>query len=453
MTQRAMPSAPEAEASLLGTMLVYPAAARTAIEAGLTEDDFYNEVNKKIFTACREIYAEGQNVDLASVSTRLKDKGQLEQTGGLNYLTSLSAAAVTSANTKGYVQIIHDKALVRAMILTADQISAEGMAGQTDVTAYLDNAEKAVLNVSRSRRTSEFQKSSDLVNEAVKQIVQMSQNKSDVTGLKSGYQQLDSTLHGFQNGDLIILAARPSMGKTAVALNFLLRACQYAQDKAAAMFSLEMSAQQLTLRLLSAYSRVKNDHLRTGRLSTEEWNKVNEAAHDLAMMKLYIDDTPGIHLPEIFSKCRRLQSEEGLSLVVIDYIQLITGPQRSDGSRQQEVSDISRGLKSLARELNVPVIALSQLSREVEKRNDRKPILSDLRESGAIEQDADVVMLLYRESYYDPALQKEVAKAGSEQLDINIAKHRNGAIRHVNLAFEADTNAVLDMISAEEPEY
>ncbi len=453
MTQRAMPSAPEAEASLLGTMLVYPAAARTAIEAGLTEDDFYNEVNKKIFTACREIYAEGQNVDLASVSTRLKDKGQLEQTGGLNYLTSLSAAAVTSANTKGYVQIIHDKALVRAMILTADQISAEGMAGQTDVTAYLDNAEKAVLNVSRSRRTSEFQKSSDLVNEAVKQIVQMSQNKSDVTGLKTGYQQLDSTLHGFQNGDLIILAARPSMGKTAVALNFLLRACQYAQDKAAAMFSLEMSAQQLTLRLLSAYSRVKNDHLRTGRLSTEEWNKVNEAAHDLAMMKLYIDDTPGIHLPEIFSKCRRLQSEEGLSLVVIDYIQLITGPQRSDGSRQQEVSDISRGLKSLARELNVPVIALSQLSREVEKRNDRKPILSDLRESGAIEQDADVVMLLYRESYYDPALQKEVAKAGSEQLDINIAKHRNGAIRHVNLAFEADTNAVLDMISAEEPEY
>lgn len=450
---RTMPSAPEAEASLLGTMMVYPSAARIAMEEGLGEDDFFNDANRRIFQAMEGLYHDGSTIDLTTVATRLKDMNLLDRMGGIEYLTQLTDAAVTSANTKEYVRLIHDKAITRNMIEAAEKIAEEGFAGQTDIDDYLDASEKAVLDVSRNRKAGEFTNSSELMNEVLNQIQKMSENRSDVTGLKTGFTELDHTLHGFQKGDLIILAARPAMGKTAVALNLAMNVATYNPDGAVAIFSLEMSAEQLAMRLLSARSHVEGDKLKTGRLTNDDWNAVNEAASDLGRSQIYIDDTPGVKVPEIFSKCRRLQAEHGLNMVLIDYIQLITGTNNRQGeNRQQEVSDISRGLKALARELKIPVIALSQLSRTVEQRENKRPMLSDLRESGAIEQDADIVMMLYRESYYDEQAKKQADENGSERLEINIAKHRNGATRKINLAFEAPTNAIYNIQNAEEPQ-
>ena len=448
-----LPSAPEAEASLLGTMMVYPNAARTGMEEGLSEDDFFVDVNRRIFTAVSSLYHEGSPVDLTTVSTRLKDLGQLELVGGFAYLTSLTDAAVTSHNTKHYVALIHDKAVLRKLIEAAQTIVEEGTSGQADINEYLDQSEKAILDVSRSRRVSEFKGSPELMTSVLDMIQKMSDNHSDITGLKTGFRDLDHVTHGLQKGDLIILAARPSMGKTAVALNLALTVALYQPKQAVAIFSLEMAAEQLAMRLLSARSRVAGDKLKTGYLTNEEWNRVNEAAGELKMLKLYVDDTPGIKTTDIFSKCRRLQAEQGLSLVLIDYIQLITGNSsgRNEVNRQQEVSEISRNLKALARELGVPVIALSQLSRLVEQRENKHPQLSDLRESGAIEQDADIVMMLYRESYYNQEMKDNLDPDASEPLEINIAKHRNGATRRINVAFEASTNALMNIELTKEP--
>ena len=455
MAQRAMPSAPEAEASLLGAMMIYANAARMAVESGLAEEDFYIDANKRIYHALFSLFQEGTPVDLASASTRLKDTNELDRIGGMAYLTQLTMASVTNANTRSYIKAIQDKALMRKMITNAEQIANEGLEGQPDIDDYLDRSEKAVLDVSRSRRTTEFRGTPALLTNVMDQIRKMSDNKSDITGLKTGYRDLDHLTHGLQRGDLDIIAARPSMGKTAVALNLALNVASYQPDQAVAIFSLEMSGEQLAMRLLSAKSRVTADALKTGRLAgNEEWNRVNEAAAQLKAMNIFIDDTPGTKVPEIFAKCRRLQTEHPLSLILIDYIQLITGSGNGKGevNRQQEVSAISRSLKGLARELNVPVIALSQLSRAVEQREDKHPMLSDLRESGAIEQDADIVMLLYRGSYYDSAKKEEADKSGIEELELNVAKHRNGATRKVYLMFEANTNALINIDRRQVPE-
>lgn len=443
---RELPNAIKAEASLLGTMMIYPSSARTAIEEGLNEDDFFSEANRKIFQAIHRLYDIGEKIDITTVSTYLKDDGTLDQCGGLTYLLSLGDAAVTSSNTKTYVRMIHDKALMRSMIQTAEKIVEDGYEGQTDLDEYLDHAERDILNVSRSRTTGEFTDSAKLMEDVLAHIRVMSDAHSDVTGIRTGYVDLDHVLHGLQRGDLDILAARPAMGKTAVALNIALNTAMYQKNEAVAVFSLEMGAEQLGMRLLSARSHVSQDQLKTGRLSNEDWNKVNEAAADIRAAQIYIDDTPEIKVPEIFSKCRRLQAEHGLCLILIDYIQLITGSVRSrNESRQQEVSDISRSLKGLARELNVPVIALSQLSRSVDSREDKRPILSDLRESGAIEQDADIVMMLYRDAYYNEEAREAAKKNGTEQLELNIAKHRNGETRKIILAFEGATTAIYNV--------
>ncbi|MCR5230052.1 MAG: replicative DNA helicase [Solobacterium sp.] len=447
MAVRAMPSALEAEASLLGTMMVYGSAARTAVEEGLSEEDFYSDANRRIYRAMVSLYREGVPVDLATTSTRLKDTNDLDSVGGFAYLTTLTDAAVTSANTKSYVMMIHDKAVIRNMITAAEKIASDGLEGQPEVNDYLDEAEKAVLNISRNRRTTMFRETPELMNEVMDSIRRMSDNHSDITGIKTGFRDLDRLTHGFQKGDLIILAARPSMGKTAVALNLAMNIAAYQPQQAVAIFSLEMGAEQLAMRLLSARSRVEGDKLKTGRLAgNDEWNRVNEACATLKSSKIFIDDTPGLKTSEIFSKCRRLQADQGLSMVMIDYIQLITGSSSSkDASRQQEVSDISRNLKALARELQVPVIALSQLSRLVESRENKHPQLSDLRESGAIEQDADIVMLLYRDAYYNDEAKQLSEQTGSEELEINIAKHRNGATKRINLVFEPATNALMNL--------
>lgn len=444
---RTLPAAPEAEASLLGTMMVYPNAARTAMEEGLNENDFFVDVNRRIFTACESLYKTGTPIDLTTVATRLQDMDVLEKCGGLQYLTDLTEAAVTSANTKSYVIMIHDKAVMRKMIEAAETIAEDGYGGQPDINEYLDSAEKAILDISRNRRTGEFKTSPELMASAVDMIQKMSDNRTDITGLKTGFTDLDHTLHGFQKGDLIVLAARPAMGKTAVALNLAMNAAQYQPKGSVAIFSLEMGAEQLAMRLLSAKSHIEGDKLRTGRLSESDWNRLNEAAGELKMTNIFIDDTAGIKVPEIFSKCRRLQAEHGLNLILIDYIQLISGSGSRGENRQQEVSEISRNLKALARELNVPVIALSQLSRNVEARDNKHPQLSDLRESGAIEQDADIVLMLFREAYYDEALREQAQKEGTERLEINIAKHRNGATRRIYLAFEGTTNALYNISS------
>lgn len=443
---RQMPSAPEAEASLLGTMMVYHDAARTAMEEGIREDDFYTDANRRIFNAMVSLYNQGSPIDMTTVYTRLQDMNLLEQAGGIEYLTRISDAAVTSANTKSYVKMIHNKSITRQMITAAESIVNDGFEGGEDIDAYLDASEKAILDVSRNRKAGEFKTPQELVSSVLENIRQMSENHSEITGLKTGFRELDNTIHGLQRGDMIVVAARPSMGKTAVSLNLALNVALYNKPGAVAIFSLEMAAEQLETRLLGARSHVHLEFLKTGRLNNDQWNAVNEAASDLAQSEIYIDDTPGIKMSEIFSKCRRLQADRGLNLVLIDYIQLISGSGgKSSESRQQEVSEISRNLKALARELKVPVIALSQLSRTVEQRENKRPMLSDLRESGAIEQDADIVMMLYRESYYDEAAKEEADKTGSERLEINIAKHRNGAVRKVYLAFEAPTNALYNI--------
>ncbi len=444
---RVLPSAPEAEATLLGNMMVYPAAARIAMEEGLSEDDFFAEANRRIFLAIDSLYKQGSVIDLTTVVTRLSDMDLLDKCGGLPYLTDLTDAAVTSANVKSYVSMVHDKAVIRRMIEATEKMAEEGYSGQTDINEYLDACEKAVLEISRNRRTSEFRNSPELMTEVLANIQKMSDNRTDITGLKTGFNDFDHTLHGLQKGDLIVLAARPAMGKTAVALNLAMNAAAYQPRGAVAIFSLEMAAEQLAMRLLSAKSHIPGDKLRTGRLSDEDWNRLNEAAGELKMSNIYIDDTSMIKVPEIFSKCRRLKADVGLNLVLIDYIQLITGSGGRNENRQQEISEISRSLKALARELEVPVIALSQLSRSVEQRDNKHPMLSDLRESGAIEQDADIVLMLYREAYYDEAIREQAQKEGNERLEINIAKHRNGATRKVYLAFENTTNALYNIVS------
>lgn len=440
-----LPSAPEAEASLLGTMLLYDSSSKTAIEEGLSEEDFFGDNNRRIFQAIKSLSDEGAVIDPTAVATRLQDRGDYERVGGTAAITTLMEYAVTSANTKDYVVMLKDKTITRRLIEAARKIVSDGMEGIIDINDYLDEAEKAVLDVSRNRRTSEFRDRNELFNTVIEQIHKYADQGAEVTGIKTGFRDLDRLTHGFQRGDLVILAARPSMGKTAVALNLAMNAAMY-QDGAVAIFSLEMSAESLAMRLLSAKSRVAGDKLRTGRLdSNDDWNRLNEASAALRKTKIFIDDKSAVKVAEIFSKCRRLKNEQGLSLVLIDYIQLITGNSsgRGDVSRQQEVSDISRGLKALARELDVPVIALSQLSRNVEAREDKRPQLSDLRESGAIEQDADIVMLLYRKSYYSDEAKEEAERTGSEELEINVAKHRNGATRRVYLAFEPTTNALM----------
>lgn len=448
---KTLPSAPEAEASLLGTMMVYPSAARKAIEEGLAEDDFFLDANRRIFQACLALYQEGDPIDLTTVSTRLKDTNLLDKTGGLNYLTELTNAAVTSANTKMYVNVIKDKALMRQMIDAAEKIAADGLDGQTDIDEYLDEAEKSILNVSRNRKAGNFKTSTELMTNVLNEISKMSENKSDITGLKTGLNDLDHMTHGLQRGDMLVLAARPSMGKTAVGLNLAMNVAAYQRKGAVAIFSLEMAAEQLAMRLLSAKSHVPADKLKTGRLSNDEWNQINEAAGELKSEQIYIDDASIVKVPEIFSKCRKLQAEHGLNLIMIDYIQLIAGSSRnSEANRQQEVSDISRSLKALARELQVPVLALSQLSRTVEQREKKQPMLSDLRESGAIEQDADIVMMLYRESYYDEAAKEKANQTGSERLEINLAKHRNGSTGKINVAFEAATNAIYNIENSQD---
>ncbi|MBR5003859.1 MAG: replicative DNA helicase [Erysipelotrichaceae bacterium] len=437
---RQMPNSMEAEQALLGAMLVYEKSVRIAIDEGCRHQDFYLEAHRKIYRVMESLAEEGKPCDVTTVASRLQDLSLLESCGGMNYLLQLSDSAVTSTSTKHYVEILQNKAYLRNLIETAQQIAEEGFNEAEDVEIVLYSAEKRILDVTRTRRTSEFRSSAEVVNTVMENIYKMKNQKSRITGIRTGYKDLDDTTNGLQRGDLIILAARPSMGKTAFALNLALNAAQLQTDQAVAVFSLEMPAEQLIQRMMSTKSEVDGMKIRSGFLNNDEMNSLAEAATEMRAMKIYIDDTPGVRVSEIFSKCRKLNAEHGLSLVVIDYIQLITGNGKNSDNRQQEVSEISRSLKALARELKVPVIALSQLSRKVEERTEKIPMLSDLRESGAIEQDADIVMFLYREAYYAKLKDKDESVT-NESVDVIIAKHRNGATKNITLSFERNINS------------
>mgnify|MGYP001624389929 FL=1 len=391
---RELPHSIEAEQSILGAMLVYPSLVRMAIDQDLHAEEFYVEAHQRIYRCMMDLADSGQSVDITTLITRLNDTEQLALAGGADYVIKLSDSAVSSANGIFYIDIIKERYHLRRLIETAEQIAEEGFDTGSSLDEVLDHAEKEILEVTRSRRASEFQSSKEVVSRVIKELVALRESDNHITGVRTGYQDLDRMTNGFQRGDLIILAARPAMGKTALALNLGMYTA-LRNPGAVAFFSLEMPADSLMKRLLSAKSQVEGNKLRGGNITDEELNRLNEAGNELGAAKIFIDDSASIKVSQIFSKCRKLMSEQGLSLIVIDYLQLISGSGRNSGdNRQQEVSEISRNLKILAKEMNCPVIALSQLSRSVEQRNDKQPMLSDLRESGAIEQDADIVTFL-----------------------------------------------------------
>lgn len=439
-----MPASYETEMALLGNMMVDSASAAFALQSGLSEQDFHLPAHQLIFNCILKLHQASHVVDSSIVIDTLREMNQLNNVGGNEYIYRCCDCAVSSYNTQSYIDVLKEKRQVRSLITACQKIIDEGMGATVDVTNFLSQSEENILAVTRNRKSGEFQSSTTVVNQVIEKISAMSDNRSNITGVKCLYNDIDRTLHGFQRGDLIILAARPSMGKTAVAVD--IAANMALNHSKVAFFSLEMPSAQLMQRILAYKSNVANDHLRNGFLNNQEWNSLSEAAANLKDCELYFDDSAAITVAEIAVKCRKLRNDVGLDCIMIDYIQLIRGNGRFSDNRQQEVSDISRNLKALARELNVPIIALSQLSRGVESREDKRPMMSDLRESGALEQDADVIMLLYRDAYYNKEA-KEAAQAngGNEVIEVNIAKHRNGATRTISLAFNGNVSGVYNL--------
>lgn len=428
--QKVPPQNLDAEQSLLGSMMLSEEAFITAFYV-ISEDDFYQVSHREIFKALAALYAAQKPCDIVTLQEQLKANGKLAEVGGLSYLSQLLNAVPTSKNAEFYAKIVKEKAMLRRLITVSSEIVDSAYDPQAEAEPLIDTAEQRILQLSRFKVTKPYQKLKDLLIPTFNHLEQLHDNKTSVTGVTSGFPRLDEYTAGFQPSDLVILAARPSMGKTAMAMNIAANAAY--KDVPVMIFSLEMSHSQLVTRLLSSEARVDGSKLRRGYISDEEWRKLSMASGVLSEAPIILDDTPNASMMEIRSKARRAFAQEKIGLIIIDYLQLITwsGQDRPE-SRQQEVSAISRSLKGLARELNVPVICLSQLSRAVESRPDKRPMLSDLRESGAIEQDADVVMFLYREEYYNP--KKEDIKGQAEAI---IAKQRNGPVGTVRLAFNS----------------
>ena len=431
-----MPYSIEAEESLLGNIMLYPEAMRQCVDAGVAADDFYLEKHRSIYNLMSSMYENKERVDTVSLSSKLKDFGLYDKIGGLEYLMQLADATISANNTSDYISIIRNKSLARKVIRVGEEISNDAYDSSVSVDEMLENVEKKVTEVTRSKTSSDFKSGEEVFDGALKHIEAIQEAGTDITGVRTLFSDLDKKTAGFQKGDLIIVAARPSMGKTALALNIAVNSASVTPG-AIAIFSLEMPAEQVGIRILAAKSKVEIQKLRTGTLNDEEWSRLNEASQQLRKQNFYIDDTPGIKVSEMYAKARKLAQDEGLYMIVVDYIQLIQATGKSD-SRQQEVSEISRRLKAMARELNVPVIALSQLSRSVEARQDKRPMLSDLRESGALEQDADLVLFLYRDAYYN---REEGASDQREDVELLLSKHRNGPTGKILLAFEKDINA------------
>ena len=423
---RIPPHDAEAEQSVLSCMLFDREAVAAAYET-LKSEDFYSPANAAIYGAMVVLFAANTPVDVVTVKDKLSELGILDQIGGLDYLTVLATGYYTSAHVRHYAKIIEQKSILRKLIKASAEISGKSYEARESVEAILEQAEKAVFDIAQKRNAREFAHIHEALVESINKVERIYLSGAKITGLETGFYDLDYKTAGLQPSDLFLIAARPSMGKTAFALN-IAQHVAIRQQKPTAIFSLEMSKEQLANRLLCAEAMLDAQKLRTGDLQDADWNKIIGAMPALSKAPLYIDDTPGITSAEVRAKCRKLKLEKGLDLIMIDYLQLMGGSGRSD-SRQQEISEISRSLKALAREMNAPVIALSQLSRACESRADHRPMLSDLRESGAIEQDADVVSFLYRDEYYHPDTEhKNVA-------EVIIAKQRNGPTGTVMLTW------------------
>ncbi|RGU94513.1 replicative DNA helicase [Clostridium sp. AF15-17LB] len=428
LIKRVMPHSVEAEQSVVGAMLMDKDAILTASEI-ISGQDFYQSAYGVIFDSMVELFNEGKPVDLITLQERLKEKDVPAEIASLEFVKDLVTAVPTSANVKYYADIVSDKAMMRKLIKLNEEIANICYAGKEPLESVLETTEKSVFDLLQRRNTGDYVPIKDVVLNALDRIEKASKNKGTVTGIPTGFMDLDYKLSGLQPSDLVLVAARPSMGKTAFVLN-IAQYIAFKKEKGVAIFSLEMSKEQLVNRLFSLESQVDAQALRTGNMKDSDWEKLIEGAGIIGQSNLIIDDTPGISVSELRSKCRKYKLEHGLDVVIIDYLQLMTGSVgKSSESRQQEISEISRSLKALARELSVPVIALSQLSRAVESRPDKRPMLSDLRESGAIEQDADVVMFIYRDEYYNKDSEYK------RQAEIIIAKQRNGPVGTVHLAW------------------
>jgi replicative DNA helicase len=426
LIKRVLPHSIEAEQSVVGSMIIDRDAIVTASEI-INSDDFYQSQYRVLFDSMVELYNEGKPVDLITLQDRLKEKDVPPEISSLEFVSNLVTAVPTSANVKYYANIVSEKAMLRKLIKANEEIMNTCYLGKEPLEDILGDTEKKIFELVQKRNSGDYVSIKDVVLSALDKIEKSSKNKGVVTGVPTGFIDLDYKMSGFQPSDLILIAARPSMGKTAFVLN-IAQHMAFKSNVTTAVFSLEMSKEQLVNRLLSLESNVDSQNIRTGNLSDDDWAKLIEGAGTIGKSNLIIDDTPSISISELRSKCRKYKLEYNLGIIIIDYLQLMTGSGKSE-SRQQEISDISRSLKGLARELHVPVVALSQLSRAVEQRPDKRPMMSDLRESGAIEQDADVIMFIYRDEYYN----KDSDNKG--MAEIIIAKQRNGPIGTVDLVW------------------
>mgnify|MGYP004554398287 CR=1 FL=1 len=431
------PNDVEAEQAVLGSMLTDRDAVISAIEV-LHVEDFYRTDNKSIYEAILNLYNRAEPIDIITVKAELESLGKIEQVGGLEYLVSLPDKVPTTANAIKYIKIVEEKSTLRNLIKTANDIIEMGYDPTEDVTDVMESAEKKIFNIMQNNDKKSYSPIKDILVDSFTQLEELYNRKQHITGVPSGFIGLDYKTAGFHGSDLILIAARPAMGKSAFALNIATNAAVRA-NVPVVMFSLEMSKEQLVNRILCSEAMVDSNKVRTGKLEEEDWTKLAGSIGPLSEAEIYIDDTPGITVTEIRAKCRKLKLEKNIGMVVIDYLQLVQGSNRRNGSREQEISEISRSLKILAKELDVPVIALSQLSRAVEQRPDHRPMLSDLRESGAIEQDADIVMFLYRDDYYNKDSEKQ------NIAEVIIAKHRGGSLGTVELLWLGSYTKFVDL--------
>jgi len=438
---REIPHNIDAEQSVLGAMFLTKKALQKALEL-LDGSEFYSDNHAKIFECMKNLEAKGSVVDITTVADELNNNNWLKQVGDIEYLTEIIESVPSAAGIDEYIKIVEDKSILRRLIDEATSIITESYNTSNDIGQVIETAEKKIFEVSKSLRSTEFKSIQDVLYKTQSDIEKLSENKGDITGIPTGYYELDKLTSGFHPHELIIVAARPGMGKTAIALNFVTNIAINSK-KTIALFNMEMGAEQLATRMLSSVGQIEGSKLKTGNLEHSDWKRLNEAISRLSNTKIYIDDTAGQTVGEIRSKCRKLAtSPSGLDIVVIDYLTLIQGTSKNGANRQQEVADISRALKTMAMELNVPVIALSQLSRGIEQRVDKKPMLSDLRESGAIEQDADIVAFLH-------CTDEERAKENS-LMEFVIRKHRNGPLADVPLIFQRATSTFVNVANVKE---
>ena len=427
----------EAEQAVLGSMLTDKDAVIAGIEI-LKPEDFYREDNKAIYQAIYNLYRKGEPIDVITVKSQLIEEGNFEKVGGLEYLALLPDKVPTTANVEMYIKIIKKKSILRNLIQTSNQLIELGYSQNEEVDYIMDEAEKRIFNIMKNRNQKGYTPIKDILIDSFQQIERMYNQKDAISGIRSGFIDLDRKTSGLNNSDLILVAARPAMGKSAFAINIATNVAMRA-NVPVVIFNLEMSKEQVANRILCSEAMVDSNKIKTGQMEDSDWEKLASTLGPLSASEIYIDDTPGISIMEIRAKARKLKLEKNIGLIVIDYLQLIQGTGKKGASREQEISEISRSLKILAKELDVPVIALSQLSRASEQRKDHRPMLSDLRESGAIEQDADIVMFIYRDDYYN----EDSPKKGVAE--IILAKHRGGSIGTIELLWLGNYTKFVDL--------